>query len=145
MWLVLCIGVYWFIMNNKLFLGATIVMGLGVACLQLSYASFLLTTMIDLNQQLYATAGNPKTPEREIMAQTVDPNPSLIQLAIGGICAFDDNVQALQEELGAKFTDAMIDELRVQTYDALNDTVAFVNSDNEPGEEPIVLGNPEDC
>jgi hypothetical protein len=98
-----------------------------------------------IQTQVYATAGNPKTPEKEIMAAPGDPSPQVQQLALGGICAFDDNVKMLQQELDVEFTDAMIDKLKIETIKALNDTVAFVNSDNEPGEEGIVLGNPDDC
>lgn len=102
-----------------------------------------LLMITTLQAQIYATAGNPKTPEREIMAETIDPNPTLQQLAMGGVCAFDDNIKALQEELDSEFSDAMIDELRNSTYDALNDTAAFINA-NDPV-EPVTLGNPEDC
>lgn len=100
---------------------------------------------ITMQTQVYATAGNPKTPEKEIMAAPGDPNPQVQDLAFGGVCAIDDNMKAMEQELGSDFTPALEKVLKEQTIKALNDTVAFVNTDNEPGEELIVLGNPEDC
>jgi hypothetical protein len=133
------------VLEGRLLLFIVVVVGIGI-----SAGVGVTTITMSLQTQVYATAGNPKTPEREIMAAPGDPNPQVRQLASGGICAFDDNVKALQEELGSKFTDAMIDVLRNVTYDALNDTATFVNTpspDNnyDPPDEPIVLGNLEDC
>jgi hypothetical protein len=51
----------------------------------------------------------------------------------------------IEEDLGVDFSSALEDKLKEEAIKALNDTVTFVNSDNEPGDELIVLGNPEDC
>ena len=80
----------------------------------------------------------------EMKAQTVDPNPQLEQLARGGVCQFDVNVEILEEETGTKFTDAMIKELRIQATDALNDTAAKLNLENPEGPR-FVVGNIEEC
>jgi hypothetical protein len=46
----------------------------------------------NLTQEAQATAGNPNTPELEIMGAPGDPNPQVQELAHGGICAIDNNM-----------------------------------------------------
>ena len=96
-----------------------------------------------LQTQVYATAGNPKTPEIEVMDAPGEPNEVTRQLALGGVCAFDDNLKILEAELNTKFSDPVVDSLRNATYAALNEsaiasTVANANDDYEGGSK-IVL------
>ena len=90
-------------------------------------------TITTFQTQVYATAGNPKTPEIEVMDAPGDPNPTIQKLAPGGICAIDDNLKRMEEDLGVDFSQALEDKLRLETVRALNDTVTFLNSDNKPG------------
>ena len=104
-----------------------------------------------MQTQVYATGGNPKTPVIEARAAPSDPNPQIRQLAQGGICAFDVNLEALEYELGTDLSDETVDALRTATFNALNETAATSNAfdlaDNNPDNDDdiVVLGNPEDC
>jgi hypothetical protein len=104
--------------------------------------SLSLTMM--MQTQVYATGANPKTPEHEIM-DADDPNYTVQRLASGGICAVDDNLAAMEEDVGVEMSQPLKDKLKLETMRALNNTVDIANSNTDPGEEPTVLGNPEDC
>jgi hypothetical protein len=87
----------------------------------------------------------PPPPEIEVKDAPGDSYHTIQKLAPGGICAIDDNLKRMEEDLGIDFSQALEDKLKLESIRALNDTVTFLNSNNKPGDPIAVLGNPEHC
>ena len=109
----------------------------------LAVLSILIVTIVPA--YAYATAGNPKTPEKEIEGAYDPSNPAVAELASGGICKIEENIDNQEARLGVDYSQPLKDKLKLETIRNLNDTVAVANSNTEPGEELTVLGNEEDC
>ncbi len=98
-----------------------------------------------VSSSAYATGANPKTPEKEIEGAYDSSNPAVAELASGGICKIDENIDNQEARLEVDYSQPLKDKLKLETIRNLNDTVAVANSNTEPGEELTVLGNEEDC